>query len=119
MTKTVGNGPDGSTSIDLSQCRYCKGINLDSLSTPGGFRHASNRASLVRTAQKCRFCSLLFRRDRTRHSDAIFLALERRGDDGEEQICLSVRHGSGQIDANQLTFFLFTKQGRLQLPKVG
>ena len=50
----------------LGSCRYCRGITLEALAQPGGYKHASNRASLVRSAQKCKLCSLLFRRDRSR-----------------------------------------------------
>jgi hypothetical protein len=107
-------------SSDLSTCRYCSGISLESLTKPGGYRHASNRASLVRSAQKCRLCSLLFRKDRTRHTVPLYLSLEQSdGAEADEvgQVCLKVRHGpaSHQQDEEEgdgLTFFLYTSAGQ-------
>jgi hypothetical protein len=63
-------------------------------------------------------CSLLFRRDRTRHANALYLKLEALGEEGAEQMCLRVTHGkpttgAGKEDEKQLTFFLFTKPGAL------
>ena len=99
----------------LSECRYCKGINLEALSIPGGYKHASNRASLVRSAQKCRLCSLLFRRDRTRHSSALYLSLEPFSDD-DPQMCLRVSYGEGKGQKrSDLAFFMFTSEGNCTL----
>lgn len=96
---------------NLNDCRYCKGISLQALSAPGGYKHASNRASLVRSAQKCRLCSLLFRRDRTRHSSALYLALEQFSDE-DPQICLRVSYGDEDSrQKSDLAFFMFTSRG--------
>jgi hypothetical protein len=111
-------------SSDLSTCRYCSGISLESLTKPGGYRHASNRASLVRSAQKCRLCSLLFRKDRTRHTTPLYLSLEQTdGAESDEvgQVCLRVRHGPASHQQNEeegdgLTFFLYTSAGQYQHP---
>jgi hypothetical protein len=99
---------------NLSNCRYCKGISLESLSQPGGYRHASNRASLVRSAQKCKLCSLIFRRDRAKkHNEPIYLALDTFGGDDAEQVCLRVSHGRvvAEADESDLIFFLYTSPG--------
>lgn len=97
---------------DLSDCRYCRGISLESLCVPGGYKHASNRASLVRSAQKCRLCSLLFRRERSRHgiNEPLYLTLEPFAEDST-QSCLRVRHGERDESRSELTFFLFTTIG--------
>jgi hypothetical protein len=87
-------------------CRYCRGITLEKLSAPGGYRHASSRASLIRSAQKCKLCSFLFRRDRTRHASALWLSLDRVGDD-DGVVCMSVGHDS-KTDFN---IFLYTLEG--------
>lgn len=124
---TITNGsltsstPSSSTpqASDLSNCRYCSGITLSSLSKPGGYRHASNRASLVRSAQKCRFCSLLFRRDRTRHTVPLYLSLEQsNASEADEvgQVCLRVRHGNDEdpgakAESDGVMFFLYTEPG--------
>src|ERR1700760_2823243 len=102
------------SSGNLSNCRYCKGISLESLSQPGGYRHASNRASLVRSAQKCKLCSLIFRRDRAKkHNEPIYLALDTFGGDDAEQVCLKVSHGRvvAEADESDLIFFLYTSPG--------
>jgi hypothetical protein len=96
---------------ELSTCRYCKGISLKSLSEPGGYRHASNRASLVRSAQKCKFCSLLFRKDRTKKQNTpLYLALDTLDVDENNQLCLKVFHGEDGEESD-IVFFLFTIPG--------
>ena len=102
------------SSGNLSNCRYCKGISLETLSQAGGYRHASNRASLVRSAQKCRLCSLIFRRDRAKkQNEPIYLALDTFGGDDAEQVCLKVSHGRvvAEADESDLIFFLYTSPG--------
>jgi hypothetical protein len=93
----------------LGSCRHCRGITLEALARPGGYRHASNRASLVRSAQRCRLCSLLFRRDRSRSTSPLYLSLECSDEEDEPVVSLRVSHGGdGEKD---LVFFLFTAKG--------
>jgi hypothetical protein len=114
QASTSSNVSSPLTSGELSKCRYCKGISLETLSQPGGYKHASSRASLVSSAQKCKLCSLLFRRDRSRkQNDAIYLALDNTGDDDDDQqVCLRVSHSSVDFgDENDLVFVLYTSRG--------
>jgi hypothetical protein len=96
----------------LGSCRYCRGITLEALARPGGYKHASNRASLVRSAQKCKLCSLLFRRDRSRDASPLYLSLDVSDDEDEPVVSLRVSHGrdGGEKD---LVFFLFTSKGMI------
>jgi len=97
----------------LRNCKYCRGITLESLSN--GYLHAPNRAALVRSAQKCRFCSLLFRKDRSRSDGQLFLKLEPYSDD-DSQICLKLSHiEPGSQPKEQLSFFLYTSLGTVFL----
>lgn len=76
-------------SSGVSECKYCAQLTLHSLCN--GYLHATTRASLVRTAQTCRFCSLLFRKDRSRHGGQLLLKLAPFSDD-DGQLCLSISH---------------------------
>ena len=98
----------------LDACRHCRGITLEALARPGGgYRHASNRASLVRTAQKCRLCSLLFRRDRSRDNNSpLYLSLDVSGDEDDPVVGLRVSHSRDGGGEKDLVFFLFTSKGR-------
>jgi hypothetical protein len=108
-SSTTLSSPAGNT--DLSTCRYCRGISLESLSQPGGYKHASNRASLVRSAQKCKFCSLLFRKDRTKKQNTpLYLTLDTYDVDENYQICLKVFHGD-EAEESDIVFFLYTIPG--------
>jgi hypothetical protein len=102
---------------DLSSCKYCKGISLESLSQAGGYRHASSRSSLVRSAQKCKLCSLIFRKDRAKkHNEPLYLALDTFGGDDDEQVCLRVSHGRivEETSESDLVFFLYTSPGKFK-----
>jgi hypothetical protein len=93
----------------LQNCKYCRGITLESLSN--GYLHAPNRTALVRGAQKCRFCSLLFRKDRSRDNGQLLLKLGPYSID-DNQICLKLSHiESGSQPREQLSFFLYTSLG--------
>jgi hypothetical protein len=100
------------TSLDeLVLCKYCHGINLENLTAEDGYLHAPSRSSLVRSAQKCRLCSLLFRKDRSRHSSQLRLKLEAFSDD-DPQICLRVTHlNKKALVGHRLSFFLYTLPG--------
>lgn len=100
------------TSLDeLVNCKYCRGINLENLTAENGYLHAPSRSSLVRSAQKCRLCSLLFRKDRSRHSSQLRLKLEAFSDD-DPQVCLRVTHlNNNALVGHQLSFFLYTSPG--------
>ena len=94
---------------NLSHCKYCRGITLAGLQD--GYRHAPSRASLVRSAQRCRLCSLLFRKDRSRHSSQLMLRLEPFSKN-DPQICLRILHvGGDAVVQQQLSLFLFTSTG--------
>lgn len=96
----------------VEDCRYCRGISLETLSN--GYPHAPNRASLVRSAQKCRFCSLLFRKDRSRNGEQLFLKLEPFSND-DPQVCLRISHlhsdNHNGASAEPISFFLYTSLG--------
>ena len=96
-------------SNNLGNCKHCRGITLQRLAD--GYRHAPSRASLVRSAQKCKLCSLLFRKDRSRESSQILLRLEPFSVD-DPQICLRVSHVDDDASMQQqLSLFLFTSPG--------
>lgn len=93
----------------LQNCKYCRGITLETLSN--GYLHAPNRTALVRGAQKCRFCSLLFRKDRSRDNGQLLLKLGPYSID-DNQICLKLSHiEPGAQPREQLSFFLYTSLG--------
>ncbi|KAF2433249.1 HET-domain-containing protein [Tothia fuscella] len=101
---------ENSSNAELKNCKHCRDITLERLAAPGGYLHAPSRSSLVRSAQKCGLCSLLFRKDRSRRNSQIFLALEPFSDD-DPQMCLKIGHMSTSNDTpvrNQLAFFLYT-----------
>ena len=113
-TSTIKGSSPFTTAIgDLSNCRYCKNISLETLSQPGGYRHASSRSSLVRSAQKCKLCSLIFRRDRTKNlNDPLYLSLHAVDADETQQICLKISHGKVRdSEENDIIFFLYTFPG--------
>jgi hypothetical protein len=96
---------------ELVHCKYCRGINLENLTDENGYLHAPSRSSLVRSAQKCRLCKLLFRKDRSRHSSQLRLKLEAFSDD-DPQVCLRVTHlNKNALVGHQLSFFLYTSPG--------
>lgn len=96
---------------ELMNCKHCQNITLESLAAPEGYLHAPSRSSLVRSAQKCRLCSLLFRKDRSRHNSQLRLALEPFSEE-DQQICLKIGHlGNDALTRNQLAFFLYTSLG--------
>ena len=101
-------------SSPLQSCKYCRGVTLESLSN--GYLHAPNRAALVRSTQKCRFCSLLFRKDRSRDNGQLFLKLGPYNNH-DNQICLKLSHlGPGSQPEEQLSFFLYTSLGMFIFP---
>lgn len=60
-----------SLSQDISECKLCRKITLAQLISPTGCLHAPNRKALVRSGQKCRLCSLIFRKDRLGRGTAV------------------------------------------------
>jgi len=95
---------------ELVDCKYCYRLSLDNLAA--GYLHAPSRSSLVRSAQKCRLCSLLFRKDRSRHSSQLRLRLEAFSED-DPQLCLRVAHlNNNALVGHQLSFFLYTSPGK-------
>src|SRR4051794_33760268 len=96
---------------NLATCKWCRDINLNLLSAPTGFPHAPNRNRLMRSAQRCRLCSLLFRKDRSRRDSLLRLKLERHGD-VDPQLCLKFAHdGEPGGRKFKLAFFVFTNEG--------
>jgi len=96
-----------------SDCKYCCNITLETLSN--GLLHAPDRNSLVRSAQKCRFCSVLFRRDRSGNGGQLFLKLEPFSVD-DPQLCLRISHGHSESHGEKQiepTFFVYTSLGTL------
>jgi hypothetical protein len=103
---------ESTVSSELLNCKHCRGLTLEKLAAPGGYLHAPSRSSLVRSAQKCSFCSLLFRKDRSRHSSQLRLSIEPFSHE-DPQICLKISHLADKTIAiqNPLAFFLYTSQG--------
>ncbi|KAF2400151.1 HET-domain-containing protein [Trichodelitschia bisporula] len=85
-------------------CRFCSGLSLDALASRAGYLHAYSRSSLVRSAQTCRLCSLLFRKDRSRRSAQLRLSLARENG----QTCLRVEHVGGK---HRISLSLYTLEG--------
>jgi hypothetical protein len=40
-------------------CKYCQGINAESITAPGGYRHAPNWITIERNASSCRLCAII------------------------------------------------------------
>src|ERR1700760_4586262 len=112
--------------INLSTCRYCSRLNPASLSQPNGVIHASSRASLVRSAQRCRLCQLFFRRDRSGRQRLgasaddrkLLVKFEKRDseDENSEEVgCLRVMYvgadGTAENDDDGLVFWVYTREG--------
>jgi hypothetical protein len=100
----------------VAHCKYCSNLTLETLSQ--GYLHAPKRSSLVSSAQTCRFCSLLFRKDRSRDGGQLYLKLEPfSGHD--RQLCLRISHlqneKNGQL-TEPLSFFLHTSLGKFYPP---
>jgi hypothetical protein len=102
---------DSIDSGELLKCKHCRGLTLEKLAEPKGYLHAPSRSSLVRSAQRCRLCSLLFRKDRSRHNSQLRLSIEPFSDE-DPQICLKISHlNNTTADGTQLAFFLYTPLG--------
>jgi hypothetical protein len=105
---------DGGEILDLQQCKYCRSITLEKLADATKcLKHAQSRSSLFRSAQRCRLCSLLFRKDRSRQrSSQLCLSLETFSED-DPQVVLNISHmEAGQISKNvRLSLFLYTNPG--------
>lgn len=90
-------------------CKYCHGLTLEKLASPEGYLHSPSRSSLIRSAQRCPFCSILFRKDRSRHSSQLKLSIEPFSH-SDPRMCLKLSH-LGKNSQDQLAFFLYTSQG--------
>lgn len=78
---------------NFSDCKYCRNLTLRALGSPSGYVHAPSRKSLVRSAQTCRLCSLIFRKDRLGRGIGIrerglILKFE-KDEEGEVSLCIS------------------------------
>jgi hypothetical protein len=111
---------ESTDSRQLLNCKHCRGLSLEKLAAPGGYLHAPSRSSLVRSAQKCSFCSLLFRKDRSRHNSQLRLSIGPFSDE-DSQICLKISHlanntyfaNNKNAVQNPLAFFLYTSPGKI------
>lgn len=96
-------------------CKYCCNITLEKLASKEGYLHAPSRTSLVRSAQKCKLCSLLFRKDRSRRaSTQLRLSLQEFSED-DPQIVLTISHvvdEEKRASNAQLSLFLYTQTGQ-------
>jgi hypothetical protein len=97
----------------IQKCKYCSKITLERLADENGYLHAPSRSSLVRSAQRCRLCSLLFRKDRSRQSASqLRLSLDKFSDD-DPQIVLNISHVNAEKPSTKgpIPLFLYTNQG--------
>ncbi|KIW01067.1 uncharacterized protein PV09_07359 [Verruconis gallopava] len=96
----------------IQHCKYCRHITLEKLASPEGYLHAPSRSSLVRSAQRCRLCSLLFRKDRSRQASQLCLSLAPFSED-DPQVVLNISHvGAAEPSRNaRLSLFLYTDAG--------
>ena len=103
----------------ISACKYCKHITLEKLASKEGYLHAPSRSSLVRSAQKCRLCSLIFRKDRSRQAGSQLRLCLQQFSEEDPQIVLTISHVLGEgrrVGNHQLSLFLYTQEGWNILP---
>lgn len=79
-------------------CELCLGINIESLTAPGGYKHASSPDALERSAKTCDLCSPMYQwvRWRTDRQDQLYCSLKLLGRGLVS--CLRIRYGDETLD---------------------
>ena len=85
----------------LGDCPLCSGVNVESISTPEGYKHASDYRELRESALSCRLCALLL--NCTHFFDSpIYLKLDRES--GQEISTLNFTSGNAASGEKLLVY---------------
>jgi hypothetical protein len=76
----------------LGPCALCSGINIESLSTPQGYRHALDFAELVESARSCRLCAIV-KKHSWHYYSPVNLKLAPRTEKLKSDLCLIFNYG--------------------------